>query len=407
MSKKNDDFFKEKKEWSLTKDAILGCYLKPYFQKLIAFGKPICYVDCFAGKGKFDDGKAGSPLIALDCINSSLENTRFDTNIYPYFIELNHSDALKINVSNFLKEKPNARLNPQIVPGKFEDKIDSILRQHSGSTVFLYVDPYGIKALNINKFNDFKLNDGKSVEMLINFNTWGFFREACRVLGADFKIDDETKNYLVEYDPNNDLNREELNVIAGGNYWEQIVLDYKNNLINPNEAELRLSNGISKAFNNKYQYVLNVPIKSKENNKVPKYRLYHLTNHTDGCLLMAENMFKRINEAKENMRRGQMSLFETDTEGDFIDPKEIKKNIYSCLRDCNEHLNQFLCRLYTEYGLIDTRSNLNDYITQLEKENKLVIEREPKKTKIGKKTTFMSEGKGKSVYIRSYKNENN
>lgn len=58
-------------------------------------------------------------------------------------------------------------------------------------------------------------------------------------------------------------------------------------------------------------------------------------------------------------------------------------------------------------GLIDTRSNLNDYITQLEKEYKLVIEREPKKTKTGKKTTFMSEGKGKSVYIRSYKNENN
>ena len=69
MAKKNDDFFVEKKPWSEVKDQLLGCYLKPYIAKILHTRKPLIYVDCFAGKGKFDDGKQGSPLIALDLIH--------------------------------------------------------------------------------------------------------------------------------------------------------------------------------------------------------------------------------------------------------------------------------------------------------------------------------------------------
>jgi len=65
MPKDNKDFFKTKNRWSEIKDRLLGCYLTPYFQKALKTGQPIFYVDCFAGKGKFEDGKSGSPIIAL------------------------------------------------------------------------------------------------------------------------------------------------------------------------------------------------------------------------------------------------------------------------------------------------------------------------------------------------------
>lgn len=75
MSKDNSDFFKVKNEWSLIKDKLLGCYLAPYMQKILATNKRICYVDCFSGKGKFEDNQPGSPLIALkirdDCLNKT------------------------------------------------------------------------------------------------------------------------------------------------------------------------------------------------------------------------------------------------------------------------------------------------------------------------------------------------
>ena len=66
MAKDNKDFFKTKNHWSEIKDALLGCYLPPYFQKVLKTYKPIFYVDCFAGKGKFEDGNPVLPLIRIE-----------------------------------------------------------------------------------------------------------------------------------------------------------------------------------------------------------------------------------------------------------------------------------------------------------------------------------------------------
>ncbi|TYZ27327.1 hypothetical protein FZ041_11590, partial [Selenomonas caprae] len=76
MSKKNDDFFIEKKPWSIVKDELLGCYLTPYVSKILHTHRPLVYVDCFAGKGKFEDGTPGSPIIAMDIFKNALSTTK-------------------------------------------------------------------------------------------------------------------------------------------------------------------------------------------------------------------------------------------------------------------------------------------------------------------------------------------
>ena len=75
MAKKNDDFFLEKKAWSAVKDELLGCYFKPYVSKILHTNRPLVYVDCFAGKGKFAVGNNGSPLIALDITDQCCAST--------------------------------------------------------------------------------------------------------------------------------------------------------------------------------------------------------------------------------------------------------------------------------------------------------------------------------------------
>ena len=399
MSKKNDNFFEKKKDWSITKDSILGSYLVPYMTKLFAYGKPICYIDCFAGKGMFDDGKQGSPAIAIDCINKSLETTHsHKAVINGYFIELNYSDDLKNNIIN---SKPNFKID--VIDGKFEDNIDNILKLHYRDTIFLYVDPYGIKALDIEKFNSFKTSREKSVELLINFNTWGFFREACRVLKVDFKLDQETAEYLIEYEPSNNVSREELCTIAGGDYWIKIVQDYKNGIFDNQKAEQELSKGISLAFQKKYQYVLNVPVKSKSFNKTPKYRLFHLTNHEDGCLIMADNMFKRINEAAIRQRGGQMSLFDLNSEGSIEDLNKVKNNLKSLIVD-EIHLNPLLCKYFTKFGIDTQASKICDILKEFENNNFIEIIRIPATTPKGKRSTFMKEenwDKGHKVVIKN------
>ena len=92
MSKRNDDFFTEKKIWSKVKDELLGCYLSPYFSKIFFTQRPVLYVDCFAGKGKFDDGTAGSPIIALNIIKDALSKSKAkNPRVEAYFIDLNYA----------------------------------------------------------------------------------------------------------------------------------------------------------------------------------------------------------------------------------------------------------------------------------------------------------------------------
>lgn len=122
-------FFKEKKVWSVVKDELLGCYLVPYFSKLLSTRIPILYVDCFAGKGKFDDGKNGSPLVAIECLNRSLDISANGINngmqvpeVFLRFIELHHADALKQNLPDGCKGKI------EVIDGAFEDEIVGLLR---------------------------------------------------------------------------------------------------------------------------------------------------------------------------------------------------------------------------------------------------------------------------------------
>jgi three-Cys-motif partner protein len=394
MSSINDNFFDKKKEWSKTKDSILGSYLTPYFQKLLAYKKPICYVDCFAGRGMFKDGEKGSPLIALDCLDADLLRTNYNTKVSTFFIELNHHEDLK----SFVYKDVKARYTKEVISGSFENNIDSILSKHDYDSVFLYVDPYGIKALDMQEFNGFKTRESKSVEMLINFNTWGFFREACRVLKVDFKLEKETSSFLIEYEPSNDISRDELCTIAGGDYWIQIVLDYKNCLIKPKEAEQRIAKGIANSLKSKYKYVLNVPVKSNPENATPKYRLFHLTNHEAGCLLMADIMHKRINEAMERQRNGQLSLFPFTGEGEIETIDSITKKVASNLTNRPTRISVFLCNYFVEYGIETDAATLKKVLRDLEGSGEAVIDRIPS-VKNGKKTTFMTETKGQKVNV--------
>ena len=163
MAKKNDDFFLEKKPWSVVKDEILGCYFKPYVSKILHTYKPLVYVDCFAGKGKFEDGNRGSPLIALEIIDQCRASTTMQqAQINATFIDLNYADDLRRNLGSYPWVK--------IVSGKYEDNIKTILRGKENCNIFLYIDPYGIKALQCSLFDEFAQGHFNSIATVYKGN---------------------------------------------------------------------------------------------------------------------------------------------------------------------------------------------------------------------------------------------
>ena len=399
MSKKNDDFFVEKKPWSDVKDQLLGCYLKPYVTKILHTGKPLVYVDCFAGKGKFDDGNPGSPLIALDIMQQSLSNSKANGHlqILPAFIDLNYADDLRNN----LKDYPRAK----IVSGAYENTIDDLLKNKNGCNVFLYIDPYGIKSLNCQKFDE--LADGKFnfIELLINMNSFGFIREGCRVMGKQFKMDDSFFDDLVEYAPTifdiSDKSIEALNQIAGGAYWQSIIKQFSNGEIDGYKAEEYFAEQYCQRLTKSFKYVLNMPIRIKEGQHT-KYRMIHATNHPDGCILMADNICNRWELMRQIQTGGQLSLLPETVDNQIIDETEIRNNVIEHFSQCNNwvSLNKALAVFFVNYGIVCKSGEITTILKRLEKEKQLEVMRNPSITEKGKPTSFMTEGRGQTVSVK-------
>ncbi|MGI6670445.1 MAG: three-Cys-motif partner protein TcmP [Christensenellales bacterium] len=397
MAKKNDSFFVEKKAWSAVKDELLGCYFKPYVSKILHTYKPLIYVDCFAGKGKFEDGNDGSPLIALKIIDECCASTKMKlTQIETAFIDLHYADDLKEN----LKAYPWAK----IVSGKYENNIKSILRDKENYNVFLYIDPYGIKALQCSFFDSFAKGQFNSIELLINMNSFGFIREACHAFGTVFD-DKALFDDLVEYEPTimdaSDNSIRELNEIAGGDYWQPIIEAYKKGKINGYEAEVQFSEQYCMRLKESYTYVLNMPLRIKRGQR-PKYRLIHATNHRDGCLLMVDNICNRWEALQEIQYSGQMTFWSEDFDNQIVDENDIKAKAL-------EHFSQYinwtslhdaLAVFFMKHGPICSTGDVKKSLKIFEKEGRLAIVRNPKVTIKGKPTAFMSEKKGKTVSVR-------
>lgn len=400
MAKKNDDFFVEKKPWSKVKDELLGCYLKPYVAKILHTHKPLAYVDCFAGKGKFDDGNPGSPLIALEIFRQGLASTKLDgkARIGAAFIDLNYASDLERNLSNYNGIK--------IVSGAYEDTIEDLLNTKTGYNVFLYIDPYGIKALDCTKFDNFANGQFNTIELLINMNSFGFIREACNAMGTKFKIDDVGFfDDLVEYDPTfldaTDKSIEALNRIAGGDYWENIIIEYKNGEIDGYAAEECFSEQYCQRLSESYKYVLNMPIRIHQNQH-PKYRMIHATNHPSGCVMMADNICNRWELLKNIQNSGQLTLFQVDYNNQIIDEAKITDYVIELFSQFDSwvSLTEAQAIFFVKYGAICKSGEIAKVLKKLEENQWIEVIRNPSLTGTGKPSTFMTEGHGNTVSVK-------
>ncbi|KJR99989.1 MAG: hypothetical protein VR68_07450 [Peptococcaceae bacterium BRH_c4a] len=402
MSKNNSSFFKSKNSWSEIKDKLLSYYLPQYFQKVLMTNKSIFYVDCFAGKGKFDDGKDGSPRIALQirdtCISQSrAKNPKIDT----CFIDLNYEDELRANTIGY-STKNGA---PQIISGKYEEQIETLLSDKIGKNVFLYIDPYGIKALDYGLFSKFADYGFFSIEMLINMNSFGFMRAACRAMRVEYVLD-ESLDELVEYEPTQvDANKQSielLNNIAGGEYWQDIVKDYNSNKIDGYQAEKRFSTEYKQCLRKKYTYILDMPIciMSKQH---PKYRMIHVSNHEEGCILMADNMFSRSDELfVEIQNQGQLSLFEHDVQNNVVDRDDIQQKMLNFISKFSNSMtaNKLIAAFFTEYGVLCKSGEIRNIWADMEKNGLIEVTRIPATTpKTGKPSKFFTEDKSNNQSV--------
>lgn len=272
--------------------------------------------------------------------------------------------------------------------------------------VFLYLDPYGITAIKDIPYSKLVAQYPES-EVLINLNSFAFIREACRVMKAIFREgEDFVLGELDEYEPSILKSTEELNVIAGGEYWRPIITSYKRGDIDCYVAEQQFSSGFKKRLRNHFKYVLDMPIRLKSSHK-PKYRMVHATNHPDGCILMADNMVKRSDYLVMNIQnRGQLSFLEQSVENELISDEMLKEKVKESLQNNPEYVNlgDFLAEFYDEHGVICGLSKLSSgnrsVLKIMEEERYIEVIRNPEQTPTGRKSGFWQETNEKKIYLR-------
>ncbi|MEK7359767.1 MAG: three-Cys-motif partner protein TcmP [Planctomycetota bacterium] len=377
------NFFESKKDWSRNKDAVLERYLTPYTAKILNTHKPLVIIDCFAGKGKFDDGSAGSPIIIANHIRSVLENDRGNKNISGLFIESKYAKDLETNLNGYK--------NCGILHGTFKEHLDKILALNSQYNVFLYIDPYGVKCLDFQQFEQIKAKQFSSLEMILNFNFIAFWREGHRLLGLDYEDLFSNGQCDDEYELDEANNIGLMNNVAHGEYWQHFIRENKNKTITAFEAEERFINKYMEEIKKLFTYAVNIPIRLKREN-VPKYRLIFGSNHQDGFILMADNMSGIWKKLRNVQSGGQKALFEYDFPDTSIQPGfDLKEGILKVLKKHKDplFLQDLLVELFRNYQIAFSEKEYKGKIKEMEG-NQILVDRYPALTEKGKKATALN-----------------
>lgn len=366
----SQNFFEKKRHWSEFKDKMLGWYLKPYINKLLSINKPLYIVDCFAGKGKFDDNSIGSPLIIANEVKNILnDDDRYNKKINAIFIENKYGKYLENNLDGY--EKCHVRNKD------FEECIEGICKIANRGNVFLYIDPYGIKNLKfdfIDKICKTSQIAHNSLEMFINFSSIGFIREGCRLL----KCNDFFKNEINLDDDDyeaQDVSIENMNRIFNGQTWQRLIKDFYFRKYSFYELEEKITNEYMKNFKSKFKYCLNIPIRTKQKN-TPKYRMIFCTNNDEGLILMNKNMNETLQHMKKEEANGQISIFDLpEYKVNFIDLDGCILNLINDYIKIN--YKNFICKVIMEINIKYCEEDIRERLKFMEKQDKIHIDRKP------------------------------
>jgi len=380
-----DNFFDRKRDWSILKDRILAAYLKPYLAKISRRKEPVVIVDCFAGKGKFDDGKPGSPLLISGAISTFIKG-KPNADISAKFIEKKyHADLARI-----LRDAEHCT----VLPGRYEECVPLLVNEiPANANVFLFVDPYGIKSLDFAHFEAFATCSTSSLELVVNLNTFGFLREGSRLLALrDFESDEASDVYERDV-PDSPNSIERMNAIAAGPYWKDILTEYHKGTIDMHQAEKLFASAYVERLSRLFAYVTNIPVKRRRSH-LPKYRLVYGTNHPDGLILMNDMMSRVWQDFVTQDRGGQTTLFR---EIDFPDvgqfeAYDLTEDILSLASERIE-LKELIVRLFVRYGITYSETELRTVIKKMESDRRLQICRDPELTPTGRRATSLNYAK--------------
>ena len=335
-------------EHTQVKHEILSKYLSGWIRILGRRHSRVCYFDCFAGRGRYDRGEQGSPLIALDTACSVKRQISYLGEIKCVFIEknTNNFENLENEIDEEIEKNPQkyAWLKDHIYLRNDEFcNVASEILNSVGSDLapsFFFIDPFGFAVpFEIIK----RILSIERTEVFITF----MIRDVNRFLGSSTHIISIEELYGVD------------------NVRDILQSEYSD--LTQEQALLKLyRDRLHEGANVKYT----LPFKVNADARLQTiYYLIHATNHPKGCELMKEIMYKAGTEGRFGYlgpAEGQMILTQYD------DLSELKGFLLG--RFSGRTLSYLNVRYETLMDRYAKIMHYHDALLELEKEEKIQIE---------------------------------
>jgi len=276
-------FFDGKRPWSRIKDRVLGTYLPPYLRKIQRLQRPIVIVDCFAGRGAFSDGSPGSPLIICQQIKKHAPERAI-----AYFV--NKRPAHHASLSRTLRGFIDTGIAHPIL-GQGETFLSDLTARLQDQTVFVYLDPFGIKGCNFNATKCLlQRNASTSSEILMTLSMPVLHRLAAREGGHAIVA----RFHAV------------LDAVLGEVAWRDIMYDSS---LSPAQKEEGVIKAYCEQLRRYVNYACACPVRDRDDSRV-KYYIVFASRHSHALLLMNDIMLNAYQDHTFPQVRERMPLFE-------------------------------------------------------------------------------------------------
>ena len=131
----------------------------------------------------------------------------------------------------------------------------------SGSTLFFYLDPFGIKELRFDTVRQiYQRNKRQSTEVLINFSFRTFMR-----MSGNWDYNDSASDVAQKV---KEGKIDTVNSVMGGDYWRDIVTDRR---LSTTEREDAVMCEYRKRIGNFFDYAYSIPVKERDTSVVSQF----------------------------------------------------------------------------------------------------------------------------------------
>jgi three-Cys-motif partner protein len=340
------------KEHTEVKHDILQKYLVPWVRVLSSGNARVHFFDGFAGRGTYEDGEPGSPLLAMDVAD---RNSELFEEFLCTFVELNDNNYEDLERAvETKKEECTDKIEINKRNDSFELVINELIENIGHGSIipsFFFIDPFGYNSMPFETVsNIFNLRE-TGVEVFLTF----MVRDIRRFLDNEGHEDSITRI----------LGTDDWKEIEGENKEKKILQIYEEKL--KNEA----------GVNYVWPFEMKMPERSET-----VYYLIHATNHFKGFKIMkdvmfsagAEDQFAYLGPDHYGYDDEQKTLFESsDTDDERIE--DLADVLFSRLEDERLTFWEVMERTYTETDLIE--KHYRDAIYLLEERHKATIHNNP------------------------------